>query len=159
MVMRIAAERREDGVFVAAGIELIEPEQRGDTKTGREWVIPSKAVKLGERLGWQTQNRLRAAVPDVARGYQTGPNARFLLACHCGAAFVGAAQAVHCPPCKRAAALAATRAAVRRIRARRRSALPLACRQCGAPMTAKRSTRIFCSGNCRVAAHRAKVSE
>jgi hypothetical protein len=66
----------------------------------------------------------------------------------------------HCPACKREADLLSTRAAVRRLRAKRRPPPPLAlqCRQCGAPMMAKRPTKAFCSEKCRVAAHRERIA-
>jgi hypothetical protein len=78
-----------------------------------------------------------------------------LKACHCSAVFVGDSCARHCPACKREADLLSTRTAVRRFRAKQRqSPLVLQCRQCGAPMTAKRPSKAFCSEKCRVAAHR-----
>ena len=153
--MRVAAERRADGVYVAAGVELIEPETRHELTRG-DWVEPARVTRLGERLRWQTANRLRKAI-----GYRSlGLYHRTLVlkACHCSAVFVGDSCSRHCPACKREADLLSTRTAVRRLRAKRRPPRPLAlqCRQCGAPMTAKRATKAFCSEKCRVAAHRAR---
>jgi hypothetical protein len=153
--MRVAAERRADGVYIAAGVELIEPETRHESTRGG-WVEPSRVTRLGDRLRWQTAKRLREAIRhrDASVGlYHRTP---VLKACHCSAVFVGDPCTRHCPACKREADLLATRTAVRRFRAKRRPPAPLAlqCRQCGAPMTAKRSTKAFCSEKCRVAAHR-----
>jgi hypothetical protein len=155
--MRVAAERRADGVYVAAGVELIEPETRHESTRG-EWVEPSRVARLGDRLRWQTAKRLREATGhrDAYRvSYHRTP---VLKACACSAVFVGDSCSRHCPACKREADLLSTRAAVRRLRAKRRPPRPLAlqCRQCGAPMTAKRATKAFCSEKCRVAAHRAR---
>jgi hypothetical protein len=154
--MRVAAERRADGVYVAAGVELIEPETRHESTRG-EWVEPSRVARLGDRLRWQTAKRLREATGhrDAYRvSYHRTP---VLKACACSAVFVGDSCSRHCPACKREADLLSTRTAVRRLRAKRRPPRPLAlqCRQCGAPMTAKRATKAFCSEKCRVAAHRA----
>jgi hypothetical protein len=149
--MRVAAERRSDGVFVAAGVELVEPEFRSNVG-----VRSAKIAKLGDSLGWETTKRLRAAVPDES-GYRPRVYMSLMLkACHCGAAFVGVSRAQHCPSCQREATLNAAREAVRRIRVSRRAPLAGTCRQCGAPMTAKRSTKAFCSGKCRMAANRAR---
>jgi hypothetical protein len=154
--MRVAAERRADGVYVAAGVELIEPETRHESTRG-EWVEPSRVARLGDRLRWQTAKRLREATGhrDAYRvSYHRTP---VLKACACSAVFVGDSCSRHCPACKREADLLSTRTAVRRLRAKRRPPRPLAlqCSQCGAPMTAKRATKAFCSEKCRVAAHRA----
>jgi hypothetical protein len=153
--MRVAAERRADGVYVAAGVELIEPETRHESTRG-EWVEPSRVARLGDRLRWQTAKRLREATGhrDAYRvSYHRTP---VLKACACSAVFVGDSCSRHCPACKREADLLSTRTAVRRLRAKQRqSPLALQCRQCGAPMTAKRATKAFCSEKCRVAAHRA----
>jgi hypothetical protein len=153
--MRVAAERRADGVYVAAGVELIEPEDRHQSPLAPSgvWVTPSRVARLGDKLGWQTAKRLREATGhrDPPRNYNRTP---VLKACGCSAVFVGDSCTRHCPACKREADLLATRTAVRRFRAKRRQPLVLQCRQCDAPMTAKRSTKAFCSEKCRVAAHR-----
>jgi hypothetical protein len=60
--MRVAAERRADGVYVAAGVELIEPETRHESTRGA-WAEPSRVTRLGNNLGWQTANDLREANP------------------------------------------------------------------------------------------------
>ena len=41
--MRVAAERRADGVYIAAGVELIEPETRHQSTRG-DWVEPSRVA-------------------------------------------------------------------------------------------------------------------
>jgi hypothetical protein len=156
--MRVAAERRADGVYVAAGVELIEPEYRHQSERapGGVWVSPRQVARLGDQLGYQTAKRLREATRH-RDPYQVGYHRPLVLkACHCSAVFVGDPCTRHCPACKREAALLSTRTAVRRFRAKRRPQPPLAlqCRQCDAPMTAKRSTKAFCSEKCRVAAHR-----
>jgi hypothetical protein len=153
--MRVTAERRADGVYVAAGVELIEPETRHESQRGG-WVEPAWVIRLGERLRRQTAKRLREAIGYPSVGlYHRLP---VLKACACSAVFVGDSCSRHCPACKREAALLSARTAVRRLRAKRRPPRPLAlqCRQCGAPMTAKRATKAFCSEKCRVAAHRAR---
>jgi hypothetical protein len=157
--MRVAAERRADGVYVAAEIELVEPEYRHQSARAPEgvWVTPSQVARLGDKLGSKTAKRLREATGHVP--YQVSYNRPLVLkACHCSAVFVGDSCSRHCPACKREADLLSTRTAVRRLRAKRRPPRPLAlqCRQCGAPMTAKRATKAFCSEKCRVAAHRAR---
>jgi hypothetical protein len=78
-----------------------------------------------------------------------------LKACGCRAVFVADVRARRCPACQCAAVLASTRASLKRLRAKRRPALAGQCRDCGAPITATRSTKVFCSAKCRVAAHRA----
>jgi len=96
--MRIAAKRRADGVYVAAGIELVEPENR--------------TACLGEELSWQMIKRLRDA---------TGCRVRrrpMLKACGCSTIFVGDRAALTCPDCARKAGIAQ----VQRLRARRRAA-------------------------------------
>ena len=153
--MRVAAARRADGVYIAAGVELIEPETRHESTRG-DWVEPSRVARLGDRLCWQTAKRLREAIGhrDAFVGlYHRTP---VLKACHCAAVFVGDPCTRHCPACKREANLLATRTAVRRFRAKQRPPPPLAlqCRHCNAPMMSKRSTKAFCSEKCRVAAHR-----
>jgi hypothetical protein len=149
--MRVAAERRADGVYIAAGVELIEPETRHQSTRG-DWVEPSRVARLGDKLGWQTAKRLRKATGHRSFSYTRTP---VLKACACSAVFVGDSCTRHCPACKREADLLSTRAAVRRFRAKQRqSPLALQCRQCGAPMTAKRPSKAFCSEKCRVAAHR-----
>ena len=152
--MRVTAERRADGVHVAAGVELIEPETRHESTRG-DWAEPSRVTRLGDKLGWQTAKRLREATaqrdPSVGLYHRTP----LLKACHCSAVYVGDSCSRHCPACKREADLLSTRTAVRRFRAKlRQSPLALQCRQCGAPMTAKRPGKAFCSEKCRVAAHR-----
>lgn len=150
--MRVSAERRADGVYVAAGVELIEPETRHELTRG-DWVEPARVTRLGERLRWQTANRLRKAIGYRSMGLY--PRTPVLKACHCSAVYVGDPCTRHCPACKREADLLSTRTAVRRFHAKRRQPpLVLQCRQCAAPMTAKRSTKAFCSEKCRVAAHR-----
>jgi hypothetical protein len=154
--MRVAAERRADDVYVAAGVELIEPESRHPSPLapGGAWVTPSKVARLGDELGWQTAKRLREAISyrdPYQVMYRRTP---VLKACSCSEVFVGDARSRHCPACKREADLRATRAAVQRIRAKRRPPLAQQCRRCAAPMSAKRSTKLFCSEKCRVAAHR-----
>jgi hypothetical protein len=149
--MRVAAERRADGVYIAAGVELIEPETRHQSTRG-DWVEPSRVARLGDKLGWQTAKRLRKATGHRSFSYTRTP---VLKACACSAVFVGDSCTRHCPVCKREADLLSTRTAVRRFRAKQRqSPLALQCRQCGAPMTAKRPSKAFCSEKCRVAAHR-----
>jgi hypothetical protein len=149
--MRVAAERRADGVYIAAGVELIEPETRHQSTRG-DWVEPSRVARLGDKLGWQTAKRLRKATDHRSFSYTRTP---VLKACACSAVFVGDSCIRHCPACKREADLLSTRTAVRRFRAKQRqSPLALQCRQCGAPMTAKRPSKAFCSEKCRVAAHR-----
>jgi hypothetical protein len=96
--MRIAAERRADGVYVAAGVELVEPENR-------------RTARLGEVLGWQMIKRLRDA---------TGCRVRrkpMLKACGCSTIFVGDRAALTCPDCTRKAGIAQ----VRRLRVRRKN--------------------------------------
>src|SRR5580700_6794001 len=155
--MRAAAERRADGVYVAAGVELIEPEYRHQSALapGGVVVTPSRVARLGDKLGTETAKRLRKATGHRSFSYTRTP---VLKACHCAAVFVGDSCSRHCPACKREADLLSTRTAVRSLRAKRRPPRPLAlqCRQCGAPMTAKRATKAFCSEKCRVAAHRAR---
>ena len=157
--MRITAERRADGVYVAAGVELIEPESRTPSPLapGGAWVTPSQIARLGDKLGWETAKRLREAITGHRDPYHTSYYTRtsVLKACACSAVFVGDPCTRHCPACKREAYLLATRTAARRFRAKQRQS-PLAqqCRPCGAPMTARRSTKAFCSEKCRVAAHR-----
>jgi hypothetical protein len=58
--MRVIAERRADGVYVAAGVELIEPEYRyqAPLAPGGVWVTPSRTARLGDRLGKETAKRL-----------------------------------------------------------------------------------------------------
>ena len=149
--MRVTTERRSDGVYVAAGVELIEPETRHQSTRG-DWVEPSRVARLGDKLGWQTAKRLRKATGHRSFSYTRTP---VLKACACSAVFVGDSCTRHCPACKREADLLSTRTAVRRFRAKQRqSPLALQCRQCGAPMTAKRPSKAFCSEKCRVAAHR-----
>jgi hypothetical protein len=149
--MRVAAERRADGVYIAAGVALIEPETQHQSTRG-DWVEPSRVARLGDKLGWQTAKRLRKATGHRSFSYTRTP---VLKACACSAVFVGDSCTRHCPACKREADLLSTRTAVRRFRAKQRqSPLALQCRQCGAPMTAKRPSKAFCSEKCRVAAHR-----
>jgi hypothetical protein len=98
VAMRIAAERRADGMYVAAGVELVEPENR-------------RTARLGEVLGWQMIKRLRDA---------TGCRVRrkpMLKACGCSTIFVGDRAALTCPDCARKAGIAQ----VQRLRARRKS--------------------------------------
>jgi hypothetical protein len=148
--MRVTAERRADGVYIAAEVELIEPEFRHNFG-----VRPARVARPGDKLGSETAKRLREATGhrDPYRvSYHRTP---VLKACHCSAVFVGDSCTRHCPACKREADLLSTRTAVRRFRAKQRQPpLVLQCRQCGAPMMAKRSTKAFCSEKCRVAAHR-----
>ena len=109
--MRITAERRADGVYVAAGVELVEPEN-GILTQG--WVTSGRTARVGEGLGWRTIKRLRDA---------TGCRARrrpMLKACACSAVFVGDQAALNCPDCARKAAKVQMRAARLRQRARRR---------------------------------------
>jgi hypothetical protein len=80
-----------------------------------------------------------------------------LKACRCSAVFVGDPISRDCPACKRKADLRSSLASVRRLRAKRRPPLTQQCRQCGGPMSAKRSTKAFCSERCRVAAHRERL--
>jgi hypothetical protein len=94
--MRVAAERRADGVYIAAGVELIEPETRHESPRG-DWVEPSRVTRLGDRLRWQTAKRLREAIGhrDASVGlYHRTP---VLKACHCSAVFVGDPCTRHCP--------------------------------------------------------------
>ena len=152
--MRVAAERRADGVYFAAGVELIEPGYRHQSALapGGVVVTPSRVARLGDKLGMETAKRLRKATGYRSFSYTRTP---VLKACACSAVFVGDSCTRHCPACKREADLLSTRTAVRRFRAKQRQPpLVLQCRQCGAPMTAKRSTKAFCSEKCRVAAHR-----
>jgi hypothetical protein len=158
--MRVTAERRADGVYIAAGVELIEPEYRQESARapGGVWITPSKTARVGDKLGWHAEKQLRAATGSDEHGPPGVRRTQMLKRCACSAVFVGDQSARHCPACKRDANLRATLAAVRRLRAKRRPPLALAqqCRQCNAPMTAKRSTKAFCSEKCRVAAHRAR---
>jgi hypothetical protein len=144
--MRVAAEKRADGVYVAAGVELIEPERRNPQPLapGGARITLCRVADLGDRLDYETTSRLRVATGKMFR------RPLILKACHCGAAFVGDGAARYCPACERKA----SRASVHRLRARRQPPLTQQCRQCGAPMTAKRSTKMFCSRTCWVAAHR-----
>ena len=154
--MRVTAERRADGVYVAAGVELIEPEYRHESARapGGLWVTPSKTARVGDKLGWPAEKRLRAATGSDEQGPAGIRRTQMLKRCACSAVYVGDPSARHCPACKREAHRRATLAAVRRLRAKRRPPLAQQCRQCNAPMTAKRSTKAFCSEKCRVAAHR-----
>ena len=96
--MRIAAERRADGMYVAAGVELVEPENR-------------RTARLGEALGWQIIKLLRDA---------TGCRVRrkpMLKACGCSTIFVGDRAALTCKDCARKAGIAQ----VRRLRVRRKN--------------------------------------
>ena len=112
--MRVAAERRADGVYIAAGVELIEPETRHQSTRG-DWVEPSRVARLGDKLGWQTAKRLRKATGHRNFSYTRTP---VLKACACSAVFVGDSCTGHCPACKREADLLPTRTAVRRFRAK-----------------------------------------
>jgi hypothetical protein len=151
----IPAEKRADGVFVAAGVELVEPEKLWRSPYGREWVDPPHVTRLNERLRWETATRLRAAIADKLAGYGAFRMPLVLKTCrHCRTALVGLPSTRLCPACKHKAALASSRASAHRLRAKRREALDLHCRQCGAPLAAKRSTKAFCSAKCRVAARR-----
>jgi hypothetical protein len=156
--MRVAAERRADGVFIAAGVELIEPETRHQSERapGGAWVTPSRVTRIGDTLGSETATQLRQATGHRDSHHASYTRTPVLKACRCSAVYVGDPCTRHCPACKREAILLATRTAVRRFRAKRRPQPPLAlqCRQCNAPMTAKRATKAFCSEKCRVAAHR-----
>ena len=118
--MRVAAELRDDGVYVAAGVELIEPESRWTSPNvpGHVFVTPSKTARVGDKLGWQAEQRLRAATRSDEYGPAGVRRTQMLKRCACSAVFVGDPGARNCPACKRAADLAATRAAVRRMRAR-----------------------------------------
>ena len=149
--MRITAERRADGVYVAAGVELIEPEYRHQSALapGSVWVTPSQVARPGDKLGSETAKRLREATGHRDPYWVSYHRPPVLKACACSAVFVGDSCSRHCPACKREADLLSTRAAVRRLRAKRRPPRPLAlqCLQCGAPMTAKRATKAFCSEN------------
>ena len=71
--MRVAAERRADGVYIAAGVELIEPETRHESTRG-DWVEPSWITRLGDRLCWQTAKRLREVIGH--RDASGGPTRR-----------------------------------------------------------------------------------
>ena len=119
--MRVAAERRADGVYIAAGVALIEPETRHQSTRG-DWVEPSRVARLGDKLGWQTAKRLRKATGHRSFSYTRTP---VLKACACSAVFVGDSCTRHCPACKREADLLSTRTAVRRFRAKQRQS-PLA---------------------------------
>jgi hypothetical protein len=103
--MRATAERRVDGVYVAAGVELIEPESlhQSALAPGGVWVTPSQVARLGDKLGWETAKRLREATGhrDPSRNYNRTP---VLKACGCSAVFVGDSCTRHCPACKREAA-------------------------------------------------------
>jgi hypothetical protein len=98
LAMRIAAERRADGVYVAAGVELVEPDNR-------------RAAGLGEVLDWQMIKRLRDA---TGRRVRRKP---MLKACGCSTIFVGDRAALTCPDCARKAGIAQ----VQRLRARRKN--------------------------------------
>jgi len=121
--MRIAAERRADGVYVAAGVELVEPENR-------------RTARLGDGLGWQTIKRLRDATGCYVR------RRPMLKACACSTVFVGDPAALNCPDCARKVALVQSRAAGRRLRARRRLPLAERCRERTLPHSAIASARI-----------------
>jgi hypothetical protein len=118
VTMRITAERRADGVYVAAGIELIEPENRM-LAPGQ---VPGQTVRVGDGLAWQTIKRLRDATGcHVVRR-------PMLKACACSAIFVGDPVALNCPDCARKVALVQRRAANQRFRAKRRPPLGEHCR-------------------------------
>jgi hypothetical protein len=155
--MRITAEQRDDGVYVAAGVELIEPEERHPSPlaSGGFWITPSKTARVGDRLGYKTINRLREATGHRSPYHVHSHKPSVLKRCRCSAVFVGARNSRDCPACKSEADRRTTLAAVHRLRAARRPPLAQRCRQCDGPMTAKRSTKAFCSGKCRIAAHRA----
>jgi hypothetical protein len=142
--MRVISELRADGVYVAAGVELIEPEQYG---------LAHGATRLNERFGWQTAKRLRAAIGDPD-GHAKFRRPLVLQTCVCSAHFVGDVRSRYCPACAREAAHTATRGAERRRRAKRRPLIVARCRQCGRPTSVARSTKVSCSARCRVAAHR-----
>jgi hypothetical protein len=120
--MRVAAERRADGVYVAAGVELIEPEYRHQSALapGGVVVTPSRVARLGDKLGTETAKRLRNATGHRSFSYTRTP---VLKACACSAVFVGDSCTRHCPACKRETDLLSTRTAVRRFRAKQRQRL------------------------------------
>ena len=97
--MRVAAERRADGVYIAAGVALIEPETRHQSTRG-DWVEPSRVARLGDKLGWQTAKRLRKATGHRSFSYTRTP---VLKACACSSVYVGDPCTRHCPACKREA--------------------------------------------------------
>jgi len=147
----IAAEKRADGVFVAAGVELIEPQwEYPDGRT-----IPAHRIRLGDRLWSALEHAVYPDRPPLPR-LSKWRMPLMLLRCRCGAFFVGAAQARLCPACKSVSVTASTKAAGRRFSQKRRLAPNPACRACGAPLTAERATKAFCSVKCRVAAFRAR---
>jgi hypothetical protein len=130
--MRVAAKRRADGVYVAAGVELIEPEFRHNFG-----VRPPRIARLGERLGSETETRFRKATAHRDPYSVSYHRTLILKACSCSAVFVGDARASLCPACKREADLRSTRASVRRLRAKRRpppnsaASAPRQCRRNG----------------------------
>jgi hypothetical protein len=84
--MRVTAKRRADGIYVAAGVELIEPESRTPSPLapGGAWVTRSQIARLGDKLGWETAKRLREATgnhdPYPTQLYQdAGPQSVRLL--------------------------------------------------------------------------------
>ena len=103
--MRVLAERRPDGVYVAAGVELIEPEYRyqAPLAPGGVWVTPSRVARLGDKLGTNTAKRLRKA-SGSRDPYPVSYNRPSVLkACACSAVYVGDPCTRHCPNCKREA--------------------------------------------------------
>jgi hypothetical protein len=84
---------------------------------------------------------------------------RAVYRCQCGAFFVGQRsrqwRRLKCDDCaKTAEAMRRRRALDRRSEKRGEARQGKRCEQCGKPIEAKRSTRRFCSGLCRVRAHR-----
>ena len=80
--MRVAVERRADGVYVAGGVELIEPEYRHESARapGGVWVTPSKVARLGDKLGAETAKRLASDRRSQFQLYQdAGPQSVRLL--------------------------------------------------------------------------------
>ena len=142
--MRVAAERRADGVYVAAGVELIEPEYRHESARapGGVWVTPSKVARLGDKLGAETAKRLASDRRSQFQLYQdAGPQSvRLLLRLRL--------RPLHAP--------------LPGLQARGRpsnASGPSGDRLCPTVPRVQRaddgerSTKAFCSENCRVAAH------
>ena len=136
--MRVAAERRADGVYIAAGVALIEPETRHQSTRG-DWVEPSRVARLGEtKLELANGESACARRPAIAvsvipTGRRSPQSVRLLRRLR--------RRLVHTPlPGLQARGRPSlfTRTAVRALPCRSSDSptLALQCRQCGAPMTA-----------------------
>jgi hypothetical protein len=61
--MRAVAERREDGVYVVAGVELIEPVQWFKRPQDLRPDEPMRPLKIGDEVRYELRQRLRAVFP------------------------------------------------------------------------------------------------